>query len=55
MKAYCDNIGRIPNDKDIDEALHHVKTLCQYAYDEGFHELGYDPVEVLRAALDNEV
>lgn len=35
----------------IEQALEHVKALCDYAYETGFHELGYDPVEELRSAL----
>lgn len=36
----------------IEQALEHVKALCDYAYEQGFHELGYDPVVELREALE---
>ena len=37
--------------KEIEQALLHVEGLCQFAYNQGFHELGYDPVRLLREAL----
>ena len=33
------------------EALMHIKALVEFAYEQGFHELGYDPVNVLETAL----
>lgn len=38
----------------VQEALDAVEMLCDYAYEQGFHEIGYDPVEVLRNALQSE-
>lgn len=29
---------------NIQEILDDLNTLCDYAYKQGFHELGYDPV-----------
>jgi hypothetical protein len=37
--------------KQIKEALEHVQGMCDFAYRQGFHELGYDPVQVLRDVL----
>jgi hypothetical protein len=34
-----------------EEALGHIQGLVDFAYAQGFHELGYDPVAVVRAAL----
>jgi hypothetical protein len=34
----------------ITEALGHLTEICDFAYKNGMHELGYDPVAVLRAA-----
>jgi hypothetical protein len=28
----------------IDEAMRDIKMLCDFAYERGFHELGYNPV-----------
>jgi hypothetical protein len=33
------------------EALMHIEALVGFAYEHGFHELGYNPVEVIRAAV----
>lgn len=33
------------------EALEHIKALAAFAYEQGFHELGYDPINVLETAL----
>jgi len=49
--AYCENIGRVPSARDIEESLKHVRALCDHAYDQGYHELGYDPVAVIASAL----
>lgn len=35
----------------VHEALSHAEALANFAYEQGFHELGYDPLETLRAAL----
>lgn len=41
-----------PFPREIEEALGHLKWLCDHAYNEGgCHELGYDPLETIRAAL----
>lgn len=37
--------------RQIAQALEHVESLCNFAYEQGFHELGYDPIETLRAAI----
>ena len=50
-QAFCENIGRIPTQRDTIESLGHIKALAEYAYKNGFHELGYDPVSVLSSAL----
>lgn len=50
-QAFCNNIGRIPTTRDTIEAVGHTKALAEYAYKNGFHELGYDPVSVLSSAL----
>ena len=31
--------------------IEHLRILCDYAYDTGFHELGYDPVKFVEEAL----
>lgn len=37
---------------EVEEALVHLEWLCGIAYNEGgAHELGYDPLAVIRAAL----
>lgn len=41
--------------KSIDNALTHLSELSQFAYENGFHELGYDPVADVRAALDGSL
>lgn len=33
------------------QALDHLRHICDFAYRMGFHELGYNPVETLRAEL----
>jgi hypothetical protein len=38
-------------DADVQQAMSHIKALTDFAYEQGFHELGYDPVEVVRAAI----
>ena len=43
-----------PRRSPVQEALDAVEMLCDYAYEKGFHEMGYDPVEVLRNALQSE-
>lgn len=37
---------------EIAQALRHVNLLCSYAYEQGYHEMGYDPVAALAAALE---
>ena len=36
---------------DCTEAVGHIRVMMQFAYQQGFHELGYDPLGVLLAAL----
>jgi len=37
---------------EVEEALGHIEWLCDIAYNQGgAHELGYDPLKVVRAAL----
>lgn len=33
-----------------EEALTHIAAIVEFAYQHGFHELGYDPVDVIRRA-----
>ncbi len=33
------------------EAIDHIREMMQFAYKNGFHELGYDPLGVLKASL----
>lgn len=35
----------------LDQAISYLDTLAQYAYFHGFHELDYNPVELVRASL----
>jgi hypothetical protein len=39
-----------PNDEgvDVDQILRHLQVLASYAYEMGYHELGYDPVEEIK-------
>lgn len=39
----------------VREALDAVRALCDFAYEQGFHEMGYDPVKTLEAAIGREV
>lgn len=34
--------------RPIEEALEHLSAIAQFAYENGFHELGYNPVDVVR-------
>jgi hypothetical protein len=34
------------------EVIRHLKILCDYAYEQGFHELGYDPVDEITKILN---
>lgn len=35
------------------EAIEHIRDLCEFAYERGYHELGYDPVKTIEKALAN--
>ena len=35
------------------EALRDIRNLVDYAYENGYHEHGYDPVKVIEKALEN--
>lgn len=35
------------------EAMKHIRDLVEYAYQRGYHEIGYDPVLVVAKALEN--
>ena len=35
----------------VAEAIRDVRNLCQFAYEQGYHEMGYDPVQVLVDAI----
>ena len=37
--------------QEVAQALVHLRGLCEFAYQQGFHELGYDPVATVSAAL----
>ena len=34
------------------EALQALKSLADYAYEQGYHEMGYDPLQVVRDEID---
>jgi hypothetical protein len=36
---------------ELDQALAHISNLVNFAYEQGYHEHGYDPVEVVRTEL----
>jgi hypothetical protein len=38
--------------RPLAEAYAHVRSLVQFAYEHGFHELGYEPEKVLRAEIE---
>lgn len=44
---------RQPSDCSIPPAkiIEHLKDLCDYAYEHGYHELGYDPVKEVAALI----
>lgn len=33
------------------QALGDARMLCEYAYERGFHELGYSPIEAIAAVM----
>ena len=44
-------IPHMPNTtlpRPVEEALEHLSQIAQFAYENGFHELGYNPVDVVR-------
>lgn len=61
IQQLCDSIG----DNDLQQSIEALGDICDFAYRYGYHELGYDPVEILvkvrdeidrfRAALRGEV
>lgn len=40
-----------PSDDEVAQALQHLESLCEFAYEQGFHELGYNPLRIIRRAL----
>jgi hypothetical protein len=40
-----------PDHATLAETLDALKTLCDYAYQQGYHEMGYDPVEEVKHYL----
>lgn len=50
-QAEAEAVGDL-DEGDLSQALGHVEALCTFAYDQGFHELGYDPVAMLRTAIN---
>ena len=43
------------NATHLNAALVHLEALVQFAYEQGFHELGYDPLNVIINALPVEL
>lgn len=41
--------------EQCEEAIDAVRDLCEFAYRNGYHELGYNPVDVLAMRLSAEV
>jgi hypothetical protein len=41
------------SDDGLVEALDAAEALCNFAYRQGYHELGYDPIKVIRAAISS--
>lgn len=39
------------SEREGGKALEHIRNLCLYAYQHGYHELEYDPVETLTATI----
>jgi hypothetical protein len=40
--------------KHVDEYRKALRMLCDFAYKQGFHEMGYDPLEAFEAALRDQ-
>lgn len=38
----------LTSEEKVDQAVFDVDVLCNFAYESGFHEMGYNPVTVLR-------
>lgn len=38
----------------LQAALDHVENLCSFAYEHGYHELGYDPVKLIRQSIGDQ-
>ena len=36
----------------MNEIIKDLRNICQFAYDQGLHELGYDPVEAIEKELN---
>jgi hypothetical protein len=41
------------SDDELVEALDAAEGLCNFAYRQGYHEPGYDPIKVIRAAISS--
>jgi hypothetical protein len=39
------------NTDQVEQALEDLEDLCQFSYEQGFHELGYNPLQVIKEAL----
>ena len=40
--------------KYVKQALEDLESICEFAYEKGFHELGYDPLAVIKEAVGEE-
>lgn len=40
------------NNERTNEVLRALKILCDFAYEQGFHEMGYDPVEEISSIIN---
>lgn len=48
-----ERLSERPQSKEqVDHSLEDLETLSDYAYDNGFHELGYCPVKTVKAEID---
>jgi len=39
------------NGKELEQAVDHLESICIYAYENGYHELGYNPIKTLLARI----
>lgn len=52
LKAKVNSLDINKRIGNVFEAARAIKMLCDYAYETGFHEMGYDPLEVIIHELD---